>query len=64
MALTPNDLAGLFNAEQLELLAEFADEAREEFQELKEKAPEWVKDARRKVADFLEPDEPEPPKGE
>ena len=26
MALTPNDLAGLFNAEQLELLAEFADE--------------------------------------
>ena len=43
-------------------LTELVDDAREEFGEIREKAPGWVKDARRKVADFLEPEPP--PKGE
>jgi hypothetical protein len=39
-------------------LTELVEEAKEEFDEIREKAPGWVQDARRKVADFLEP-EPE-----
>jgi F0F1-type ATP synthase membrane subunit b/b' len=42
-------------------LTELVEEAKEEFGEIREKAPGWVKDARRKVADFLEP-EPDPKK--
>lgn len=45
--------------EAREELTEMVEEAREEFQEIRDKAPGWVRDARRKVADFLEPD-PEP----
>lgn len=37
-------------------LTELVTEAKEEFGEIREKAPGWVKDARRKVADFLEPE--------
>ena len=47
--------------EAREELTELVDEAKEEFGEIREKAPGWVKDARRKVADFLEPD-PDPKK--
>lgn len=39
-------------------LTELVDEAKEEFEELRERAPGWVQDARRKVADFLEPEAP------
>jgi hypothetical protein len=42
--------------EAREELTELVDEAKEELAEIREKAPGWVKDARRKVADFLEPD--------
>lgn len=44
--------------EAKEELTELVEEAKEELGELREKAPGWVKDARRKVADFLEPDQP------
>jgi TRAP-type C4-dicarboxylate transport system substrate-binding protein len=40
-------------------LTELVEEAREEFVEIRDKAPGWVQEARRKVADFLEP-EPDP----
>lgn len=49
--------------EAKEELTELVDEAKEEFGEIREKAPGWVRDARRKVADFLEPEpeqQPEP----
>ena len=42
--------------EAREELTELVEEAKEEFGEIREKAPGWVKDARRKVADFLEPE--------
>ena len=47
--------------EAREELTELVEEAKEEFEEIRAKAPGWVKDARRKVADFLEPD-PDPKK--
>lgn len=42
--------------EAREELTELVEEAKEEFEEIREKAPGWVRDARRKVADFLEPE--------
>ncbi len=47
--------------EAREELGELAEDAREEFDELREKAPGWINDARRKVADFLEPDPKDKP---
>jgi hypothetical protein len=47
--------------EAREELTELVDEAKEELGELREKAPGWVKDARRKVADFLEPEPDQKP---